>query len=76
MSRLGTMSWGLEKPSLKTLDDSSGCSLGLSGLGQSLQVCDALGDALLLLRNKQNTQILSLFVLCRRLLEPLWLKGQ
>lgn len=28
--------------------------MGLGGLGQSLQVCDALGDALFLLKNKHT----------------------
>ena len=62
MSRLGTMSWGLEKPSLKTVDDGLGCGPGLGGLSQSIQVCDALGDALFLLKNRtKNTQIMILF---------------
>lgn len=29
----------------------SGCGLSLGALGQSLQICDALGDALLLLED-------------------------
>lgn len=33
------------------LGGASGCGLSLGALGQSLQVCDALGDALLLLED-------------------------